>query len=358
MEYFYRFMRVKTGLLMIDGKPEGDTWNYDHENRGFDQVHTPVIRKTLPESSHLIEAREFYEYSGAFLFPTSRTQALSVFDDFITHHLADFGRLEDASYQEDDLMHHSLISTALNMGLLSPLEVATRVAESDAPIAAREGFVRQIIGWREFVHQFFEFYEGDIHTVNYFKQSAPLPLYFWGSRYREVGTETLSTHTNLSCVDRVIERVDRLGYSHHIERLMVVGNFSLLTDRDPHSVNQWFWEQYADAYEWVVTPNVIAMSQFADAGRLASKPYIASANYINKMSDSCKSCRYDPKEKYGENACPLNYLYWAFVDSNRDEFIRGRQPFILNQLPKLDLEKLHQQKAHFLARVGGSGTLP
>lgn len=138
---------------------------------------------------------------------------------------------------------------------------------------------------------------------------------------------------------------------------MVIGNFSLLTDRDPHSVNQWFWEQYADAYEWVVTPNVIAMSQFADAGRLASKPYIASANYINKMSDSCKNCRYDPKEKYGENACPLNYLYWTFVDSNRDEFIRGRQPFILNQLPKLDLEKLHQQKAHFLARIGDSGTL-
>ena len=155
----------------------------------------------------------------------------------------------------------------------------------------------------------------------------------------------------MKCIDKVIERVDRLAYSHHIERLMVIGNFTLLSGHDPQSVNHWFWEQYADAYEWSVTPNVIAMSQFADGGRLASKPYIASANYIDKMSDSCKGCKYDKSEKYGDTACPLNFLYWSFVDTHRDEFIRGRQPFILNQLPKLDLEKLQEQKKIFLSKM-------
>ena len=305
---------------------------------------------------------------GAFIFPTSRAQALAIFEDFLANHLANFGRLEDASYKDDDLVHHSLISTALNMGLLTPLEVATRVAETTAPLNAREGFVRQIIGWREFVHQFFEFYSNDIHEINHFGFTDPLPDYFWGERYSKklaqaesAKLSTLSqdshklvTPIGMSCVEHVIERVDRLGYSHHIERLMIMGNFTLLADRNPHSVNQWFWEQYADAYEWVVTPNVTAMSQFADGGRLASKPYVASANYINKMSDFCSGCQYDPKEKYGETACPMNYLYWNFVNAQREEFVRGRQPFILNQLPKLDLTRLQEQKAQFLARMSGS----
>ncbi len=181
--------------------------------------------------------------------------------------------------------------------------------------------------------------------MNTLSHAGILPEYFWGNRY---GTPMPTEINSMQCLSTVIDRVDRLGYSHHIERLMIVGNFTLLAGIDPHSVNHWFWEQYADAFEWVVTPNVIAMSQFADGGRLASKPYVSSANYINGMSDFCKTCRYDPKEKYGETACPMNRLYWTFVDDQQEVFKKGRQPFILNQLPKLDLVALRNEKAKFL----------
>ncbi len=345
MEYFYRFARKKTGVLMEDDAPLGGKWNFDHENRRFDRHHTPTSSWKNPGSVFLREAQTYYGYTENFLFPTTRAEALDLLEYFVEHHLPNFGRLEDAMYQKDDIVHHSLLSGALNIGLISPKEILEKVEKSIAPIESKEGYIRQILGWREYIRYFFETYQSDIHEVNHLSHTPPLPLYFWGQRYQDTLPESIGS---MQCISTVIDRVDRLGYSHHIERLMIIGNFTLLAGIDPHSVNHWFWEQYTDAFEWVVTPNVIAMSQFADGGRLASKPYVSSANYINSMSDFCKNCRYDPKEKYGETACPMNGLYWNFVDDRQDIFKKGRQPFILNQLPKIDLEALQKQKTKFL----------
>lgn len=215
-----------------------------------------------------------------------------------------------------------------------------RVENTDTQINNKEGFIRQILGWREYMYQYFWYYKETIYTENFFKYSQKLPRYFW-----DISTGS----RGMNCVDTVLKKVQTYNYSHHIERLMIIGNFTLLAGYNPHEVNRWFFEMYTDAFEWVVTPNVLSMSQYADGGKLATKPYVASANYINNMSDYCKNCQYNPKEKYTDDACPMNYLYWAFVDENREVFEKGRQQFVVKNLEKIDIKKIRELQKKFVS---------
>ena len=348
METFYRWMRRESNLLMEDGEPEGGQWNYDQMNRGFDRKFVDVKHaeltptqgwnKAVEHYAHELTEREERGHELTYHFPTTRDQAQQLMDYFITNLLDRFGELEDAMYSTSDFVYHSLVSTSLNFGLLTPQEVVSAVRRADTAINNKEGFIRQVIGRREYMFHRFNHYKDTINEENFFNNKTPLPYRFW-----KTDESPFADGTKLNCVQTVISRVDRLAYSHHIERLMVIGNFTLLMRFNPHSVNKRFREQYADAFEWVVTPNVVAMSQFADWGKLATKPYVSSWNYINKMSNYCKTCYYDPKQKYGEKACPFNALYWRFVHDNGDLFKKRGQSFMLNHLKKVDMEQIDER---------------
>lgn len=314
MEPFYRAMRRQTGLLIEpDGEPTGGVWNLDHENRRrYDGrlVPTPVRFPADAITQQVIAdlARSCPNAIGSaddFDLPVTRAQALVVLDDFIAHRLADFGPFEDAMSADHDLLFHSQLSPLLNIGLLDPLETATAAVEAyhagKAPLASVEGFVRQIIGWREYIYYRYWELMPDLLSANAWQAERPLPGWYWHGE------------THMRCLSCVIKRVLRSGYCHHIERLMVLCNFALLAGIRPQEVNAWFLECYIDAYEWVVTPNVIGMGLNADGGRTATKPYIASAAYIDKMSDYCRGCFYDRKARTGPRACPFNTLYWHFL---------------------------------------------
>lgn len=338
MEYFYRFMRKRENILVDEqGNAEWGQWNYDKENRKFERNHKKSWNFSLWENKFLQEAQEFYGENISLRQPVNREEALKLLDYFIQNHLDSFGKLEDAMYEDDSFVHHSLLSTAINFGFLSPRELVQKVAESTSAMNNKEGFIRQILGWREYMYHFFEYYKDSIYKQNYFSHEGKLPDYFWENAEK----------CEMNCLSQSLQNVQENNYSHHIQRLMIIGNFSLLSERNPHELNRWFFEYYTDAFEWVVSPNVLAMSQFADGGRLATKPYISSANYIDKMSDYCQNCKYDKKEKYTENACPYNYLYWAFVDENKKDF-EGRQPFVLKNLEKIDIQKVRELKEKFL----------
>ena len=321
MEYFYREMRKKTGLLMDGDDPAGGAWNFDSDNRksppkGLEGPEPPrfepdgVVRQVLD----LVEAR-FSENFGKlrpFRFATDADEAETALDHFIAHALPCFGDYQDAMVRGQDLLFHSLLSPYMNVGLLDPLEVCRRVEAAwqagDVPINAAEGFIRQIIGWREYVRGIY-FLEGPDYTSrNALDHTRKLPALYWGGE------------TRMRCLRECVDVTRREAYAHHIQRLMVTGNFALLAGVDPGAVHEWYLEVYADAYEWVEAPNTIGMSQFADGGIIASKPYVSSGNYIAKMSDYCKSCTYGVTVKTGEGACPFNLLYWHFLIRHRERF--------------------------------------
>jgi deoxyribodipyrimidine photolyase-related protein len=325
MEWFYREMRRKTGLLMDGDKPEGGKWNYDHDNRkpapdditfGGPMEFTPD--ETVEEVLALVEAR-FGENFGTlrpFWFATDRGQARRALAHFIDGALPKFGDYQDAMLDGDRFLYHAVISMYVNAGLLGWREVceAAVVAyrSGAAPLNAVEGFVRQIIGWREYMRGIY-FREGPGYVSrNTLGHGRALPDFYW------------TADTKMRCVARAVEQTRDEAYAHHIQRLMVTGNFALLAGVDPHAVHEWYLAVYADAYEWVEAPNVIGMSQFADGGIVGSKPYISGGNYIRKMSDYCKGCAYDVGEKTGDRSCPFNYLYWAFLHRHRDRF--GKNP--------------------------------
>jgi deoxyribodipyrimidine photolyase-related protein len=320
MEVFYRWMRRNYDVLMDGDKPVWGTRNYDVDNRSFD--------------------KHFSEQWDKIVYPTSRSQALAILDQFITTKLDRFGELEDAMYQHNDTVYHSLLSTSINFGLLTPREVIQVVAQSDTAINNKEWFIRQILWWREYMYHRFWYYKDSIYTQNALGHARTLPEWFWWPE---------KSPLQMNCINHVLIMVKNTAYSHHITRLMIIGNFTLLMWYNPHEVNKRFWEMYADAFERVVTPNVLGMSQFADGGNLATKPYISSANYIHKMSDYCDSCYYDPKVKEWPRACPMNYLYWNFIDQHRDLF--KRQPYIVSNLNKMDIEKMRQQAQEFINQV-------
>ncbi len=354
MEYFYREMRRKTGLLMDGDKAEGDKWNYDHDNRkaapGDVTVDGPLRFEPDEVTRDVLDlvAARFGDNFGdlePFFFATTREQALQALDYFIENALPRFGDYQDAMLNDHPFLYHAVLSPYLNMGLLGPLEIceaaAAAYARGAVPINAAEGFIRQIIGWREYVRGIY-FLEGpDYPQRNMLKHHRDLPGFYWGGE------------TRMNCVSKAVAQTRKHAYAHHIQRLMVTGNFALLAGIDPHQVHEWYLAVYADAYEWVEAPNTVGMSQFADGGVIASKPYVSSGAYINRMSDHCKSCHYSVSAKTGETACPFNLLYWHFLDRHRDRFSgNARMGNMYRTWDRMDAEKRETVIADAQALLG------
>jgi len=327
MEFFYRDMRRKTGLLMTaDGKPEGGVWNMDKDNRappkrGIDYPEPMHFApdETTGEVMALVVAR-FSGHFGRlekFGLPVTAAQAVRALDHFVRTALPDFGTYQDAMVTGQDWLFHSWLSPALNLGLLTPLQVATAAADAfaagHAPLNSVEGFIRQIIGWREYVRGYYWLEMPEVARANALEATRPLPEFYW------------TGETDMLCLSEAIRNTRDHGYAHHIQRLMVLGNFAMLAGVRPQDVANWFLAVYVDAYEWVELPNVIGMSQHADGGRLATKPYAGGGAYINRMSDHCGRCRYDVKQKTGPDACPFNALYWDFLARHERRFRRNRR---------------------------------
>ena len=319
MEYFYRAMRRKTGLLMDDNEPVGDAWNYDSENReppveGLTAPARPLFEPdaVTQECIDLVETR-FGDHFGSldhFGWPVTREQALQAADAFFAERIECFGPYQDVMVLGEDDLFHSMLSTSINLGLLDPLELCRRAEHSyrdgKAPLNSVEGFIRQIIGWREYIRGFYWYQMPMLKEANALEATRPLPDFYW------------TGETDMTCLADCVRTTRDNAHAHHIQRLMVLGNFALLAGIDPQDVQDWYLVVYADAYEWVELPNVSAMILYADGGKLASKPYAASGNYINKMSNYCEQCRFSPAKKTGEGACPFNSLYWDFMVRHRE----------------------------------------
>lgn len=356
MEFFYREMRKKTGYLMHGESPEGEEWNYDDQNRKKlpKNIEVPDVQQIEPDevTQEVIDLvndqfNDHFGNSSEFRLAVTRSQAQILLDEFIEERLDDFGPYEDAMSVRGDTLFHSKLSVYLNNGLLLPAEICDKVQEAynegKVKLNSAEGMIRQVIGWREFVRIYYEAMMPDVRNTNHFNFKRALPEMYWTGK------------TKMNCMKECLKPVIQDGYSHHIPRLMVLSNFSNLTETDPRLLNEWFWLAYVDAYEWVVLPNVLGMSTFADGGILASKPYIAGGNYINKMSDFCKDCAYSIKEKTGKTACPFNYLYWNFVDQERETMLEnGRANFMVNLFDKRsdqDKKEIRESSRQFIEEL-------
>ena len=314
MEFFYREMRRRHALLLEQGQPVGGRWNFDSENRKRmpGTVQPPVAPSFTPDAQTrevmALVQREFADHFGeieSFDLPVTAEQATLALDHFVNERLVSFGDWQDYMRSSDPVLFHALISTSLNCGLLDPL-VACRAAEvawreGHAPLNAVEGFIRQILGWREYVRGIYWLRMPEYGRLNALAATRALPWFYW------------SGETRMNCMARVVDDTRAHAYAHHIQRLMITGNFALLAGLDPDQVDEWYLVVYADAYQWVEMPNVRGMALFADGGVMASKPYAASGAYINRMSDYCSGCQYDVRTAVGENACPFNFLYWDFI---------------------------------------------
>ena len=324
MEYFYRDMRRQTGLLMDGDKPAVGKWNFDADNRSGPPANliVPAHPQFTPDAITaevltLVSAR-FGDHFGSlagFAMPVTGANAEAAFADFLENRLPTFGQYQDAMISGEDFMFHANISAAMNLGLLDPLAVA-QAAEAEyragrAPLNAAEGFIRQVIGWREYVRGMFWLDMPGMAQANALEARRPLPDFYW------------TGETEMACLADCVRTTRDNAYAHHIQRLMVLGNFALLAGIEPGQVADWFLVVYADAYEWVELPNVAGMALHADGGRLASKPYAASGAYINRMSNYCRDCRYDVKQKVGPDACPFNALYWDFLARNEAKLGRN-----------------------------------
>jgi deoxyribodipyrimidine photolyase-related protein len=341
MEFFYREMRKKNLSLMEGDQPSGGKWNYDSQNRETLDKHISIPEPLEFEPDRITQdvielvSQSFADHFGSlenFTFAVNREQALQVLQCFVEQRLTLFGQYQDAMAQGEPWMFHSHISFYLNCGLLLPSEVI-ELAESayrngQAPLNSVEGFIRQVLGWREYVRGLYWFKMPEYKDQNYLNASRKLPDFFW------------TANTRMNCLGQCISETRDNAYAHHIQRLMVLGNFLLLAGIDPNEVNEWYLIVYADAYEWVELPNVNGMILFADGGLLASKPYAASGSYIHKMSDYCQHCEYSVKQKNGAQACPFNYLYWDFLDRNREKL--GNNPRL--RMPYATLRKMSDDK--------------
>ena len=324
MEYFYRDMRRQTGLLMEGDKPIGGAWNFDTENRRPAKadmfMHEPLrvtpddITRDCMALTTRVASTNFGDIEP-FWFAVTREQAERALTHFLNHALPRFGETQDAMLTGQHFLHHAVLSPYINLGLLDPLQVCRRVEKEyhkgRVPLAAAEGFIRQIIGWREYIRGIYWLKMPDYRDVNVLEAYRPLPDFYW------------SGETELNCIAQVVKQTRAEAYAHHIQRLMATGNFALLAGVDPKQVHEWYLAVYADAYEWVELPNTIGMALHADGGLLGSKPYAASGNYINKMSDYCGACRYDVKQRTGPEACPFNALYWDFIARHKARFVRN-----------------------------------
>jgi deoxyribodipyrimidine photolyase-related protein len=360
MEFFYREMRRRHDVLMEpDGKPAGGRWNFDADNRkppkgGMTSPQRVSFRKDAITLGVLdLVRRRFADHYGRlepFHFAVTRRQALRELDHFIAHVLPDFGDWQDAMVKGEPFLSHSLLAAYINAGLLYPMEVCRKAEaayrQGHAPINAAEGFIRQILGWREYVRGIYWRFMPGYAERNALDATEPLPWFYW------------SGETRMACMREALSHTFDHAYSHHIQRLMVTGNFALLAGIEPRAVHEWYLAVYADAYEWVEMPNTIGMALHADGGLLASKPYAASGNYINRMSDFCAGCVYDPKVSVGDRACPFNALYWDFLDRHRERFGgNARMPYVYATWDRMGEEKQaalrDQAQAHLAAMREG-----
>ena len=323
-ERWYRHVRRQTGYLMDGDDPAGGEWNYDDENRdtppdGWSPPPVPAFDyDDRTRDTHAWVVDRFDDAWGSrsfddFAWPVTREQALDALEHFLTHRLPEFGPYQDAMLDDEWALAHSLLSSSLNIGLLRPAEVVegaiARYEAGEAPLNSVEGFVRQVVGWREFMRHVYRRAMPAMNEADQLDQPEDLPPLYY------------TRDTDMRCLEAATERVWRRGYAHHIERLMVLSNFALIYGADPHQLNEWFHLGFVDAYHWVTTPNVVGMGSFA-TDALSSKPYASSGNYVNKMSDHCANCDYAVSRTTGEGACPFNALYWDFLKQN-EETLRG-----------------------------------
>lgn len=346
MEFFYREMRRRHRVLMDGDEPAGGRWNFDAENResfgaqGPDEIRPPCCfppDECTREVLGLVQ-RRFAGHPGRldrFDWPVTPDQARQALQDFIRHRLPVFGRFQDAMWSDDSsvsgaspahaFLYHSRLSAAMNLKLISPAEVVTAAEgayrQGRVPLPAAEGFIRQVLGWREYVRGIYWHFMPGYLERNAWQADQPLPGFYW------------SAETDLNCLRHVLRQTLDYGYAHHIQRLMVAGLFALLLGVRPRAVHEWFLAVYVDAVEWVELPNTLGMSQFADGGVMASKPYVATGKYIQRMSNYCAGCRYDPAQRIGPRACPFTTLYWDFL--LRHETRLARNPRMLMQLKNL-----------------------
>ncbi|MBY4726467.1 MULTISPECIES: cryptochrome/photolyase family protein [Burkholderia] len=343
MDRFYRSMRVRHRVLLDgEGRPAGGQWNYDAENRQAWSGSPAEPADWRPHHDHralwqqIVAAgvRSFGEPSaGDFRWPVDRAEALACLDAFIRDALPFFGQFQDAMHGSARRLFHSMLSFALNVKMLNPREVVARAEHAyrsgAAPLAAVEGFIRQILGWREFVRGVYWARMPGYENSNAFGHRRPLPHWFWDGC------------TRMACMSHALRQSLEDAHAHHIQRLMVIGNFALLAGLDPHEVHEWYLGVYIDAFEWVEMPNTLGMSQYADGGAMATKPYVSSAAYIHRMSNYCKGCAYDRHARTGARACPFNALYWDFFDRHRGALQHNhRLGMVYRQLARFDDEAL------------------
>ncbi len=350
LETFYREMRKHSGILMEGKQPAGGEWNYDKDNRqSFGKTgpgSVPPLPSFSPDkiTSGVIKdvAASFSDHPGSvenFDWPVTRADARLALEDFVAHRLASFGPYQDALWTGEPFLYHSVLASALNLKLLNPREVIEAAVEAwrqgRAPLNSVEGFVRQILGWREYVRGIYWREMPDYLTRNALNARQPLPEFYW------------TGDTDMVCLRQTIGQTLEYGYAHHIQRLMVTGLFALLLGVEPRRVHEWYLAVYVDAVEWVEAPNTIGMSQYADGGLLASKPYVATGKYIKRMSNYCDQCRYKPDDATGEHACPFTTLYWDFLQRHETRFAKHPRTALqwknLARLSTADKKSIKQQ---------------
>ncbi|SNR79211.1 deoxyribodipyrimidine photolyase-related protein [Maribacter sedimenticola] len=354
MESFYRMMRKKHNIMMVNDQPEGGKWNFDHSNRkkwkGQPTIpHERGFRKNVTEILKELEEANVVTFGSIdpeqFSWPVTRADCLSVLNYFCNELLVHFGDYQDAMHEDQKFLFHSRISFAMNAKILSPKEVVDKVLDhyyshkEDIHISQVEGFIRQIVGWREYMRGIYWKEMPDYKNMNKLENTNKLPDFYW------------TGNTKMNCLKHAIGQSLDTAYAHHIQRLMIIGNFSLLTQMHPDEVDKWYLGVYIDAIEWVEITNTRGMSQFADGGIVATKPYVSSANYIHKMSNYCGNCQYSHTKKIGESACPFNALYWNFLAEKKSHFKDNqRMAMMMSLLEKMDGEKLAelQKRAHLI----------
>jgi deoxyribodipyrimidine photolyase-related protein len=358
MERFYRQMRVRHNILMNGKEPVGGQWNFDADNRkSFGRTGpgaVPAALRWAPDAvtEEVVSDLRFHlpDLPGRFtpgLWPLTRTQALEALEDFVSHRLGRFGATQDAMWTGEPMLFHALLSSSLNLKLLNPREVIDAAvqahAQGQASLSSVEGFVRQILGWREFMRGIYWLDMPGLRESNHLGHSRPLPAWFW------------SGQTGMKCLAESIGQTLDLGYAHHIQRLMVIGNFALLAGLNPQAVAEWFLAVYVDAVEWVELPNVAGMALYANGGRFTSKPYCASGAYIRRMSNYCDGCRYQPEKRTGSDACPITTLYWDFLLRHESELSANPRAALMMkhvaQLAPDARDALRTQAKQGLARI-------
>jgi deoxyribodipyrimidine photolyase-related protein len=375
MEDFYRWQRRRLGVLVdTSGRPEGGAWNFDRENR---KTAAALRRQALPAPPlgfvpdettrrvmRLVDGMpDHWGEAAGFDLPVTAAQAEQCLDEFLEHRMERFGPYEDAMLAGEAWLYHSRLSAAMNVGLLHPRTIVDRTlawarrraggaapAVHPADLPSVEGFLRQVIGWREYVNGIYWHTMPGSREHNYFGFTRPLPQCYWEP-----------ARTEMACLRETVATVREHGYAHHIPRLMVLANFATLAGVHPMRLSEWFWAGFTDAMEWVELPNVVGMGTFADGGLLASKPYVSSAAYLHRMGNFCGACRFDPAQRTGPDACPFNYLYWTFLDDIRQRRldVGQRMALVMKSLDRIsaaELEAMRAERERFLAGLESETT--